>query len=148
MKYLARDKTTNTISLVFEAPVQTSDPLELVEVSNEDWRDDMLRSIFIDAKNYKPYPSLTEAWWESDGTNWVDTRNDPFIWENIRKNRNKELLDSDWTQLSDSPLTSIEKELWITYRTTLRDIPNNNSVPRVAEQVLDNTIQNDKPWSS
>ena len=148
MKYLARDKTTNTITMVFEMPVQMSDPLEPIEVANEDWHDDMLVSIFVDVNNYTPYPSLTEGWWESDGTNWVDARDDSFIWNNIRVNRNKELLDSDWTQLSDSPLTSTEQESWIVYRTTLRDIPNNNSDPRVADQVLNNTIQNDKPGSS
>lgn len=149
MKYLARNKTTNTITLVFEMPVQTSDPLELIEVSDEDWRDDMLMSIFVDVNNYKPFPNITEGWWESDGTNWFDARENTDIWENVRTNRNKELLNSDWTQLNDSPLTSVEKELWITYRATLRDIPNNNSLdPRIAEQVLNNTTQNDKPGSS
>ena len=147
MKYLAKDTTTNTIGLVFELPVQMTEPLEQIEVADEDWREDMLMSIFIDINNYKPLPRTFEGRWESDGTNWFDARDDSDIWFDIRKNRNNELFDSDWTQLNDSPLTSVKKELWITYRAILRDIPNNNSDPKVAEQILNNTKQN-KPGNS
>jgi len=43
-------------------------------------------------------------------------------WESIRGFRNRLLSESDWTQLSDSPL---EKNLWENYRTELRNIPQN-----------------------
>ena len=37
--------------------------------------------------------------------------------------RNFLLMDSDWTQLGDAPLTAEQKTLWQTYRQKLRDIP-------------------------
>lgn len=43
-------------------------------------------------------------------------------WGNIRSRRNIELVESDWTQVMDSPLTEIEKGLWRLYRQSLRDI--------------------------
>ena len=43
--------------------------------------------------------------------------------EEIRNIRNNLLLQCDWTQLQDSPLTTSEKELWVIYRQSLRDFP-------------------------
>ena len=43
-------------------------------------------------------------------------------WANIRSRRNTELNESDWTQISDSPLTAEKKEEWQIYRQSLRDI--------------------------
>jgi len=44
-------------------------------------------------------------------------------WEIIRLGRNDLLTKSDWTQLTDSPLTAEKKEEWATYRQKLRDMP-------------------------
>ena len=146
MKYLARNTDINVITLVFEMPVQTTPPLELVEVPNDQYQLNMLNSIFIDVDNYKPYPSVTEGWWESNGTDWVDSRADAEVWDYVRTKRNKELAESDWTQLEDTPLTSLKKGLWTTYRAELRDIPNNNiDNPRAAEKSLEDVIQGDRP---
>jgi hypothetical protein len=46
----------------------------------------------------------------------------PQQWNEIRKERNKLLAESDWTQLSDVPLTTEESTQWSTYRQLLRDI--------------------------
>ena len=43
-------------------------------------------------------------------------------WTNIRARRNIELNESDWTQISDSPLTAEKKEEFRVYRQALRDI--------------------------
>jgi hypothetical protein len=40
-------------------------------------------------------------------------------WQVVRTQRNQMLKDSDWTQLSDSP---VDKTAWATYRQALRDI--------------------------
>lgn len=45
-------------------------------------------------------------------------------WLGIRQIRNTLLLECDWTQLSDSPLSDNMKELWKQYRKELRDITN------------------------
>ena len=42
--------------------------------------------------------------------------------ENLRAKRNKDLQDSDWTQLPDNTLTSEQKNAWMLFRTELRNI--------------------------
>jgi hypothetical protein len=42
----------------------------------------------------------------------------------LREDRNKKLIDSDWTQFADAPLSDIKKVEWTTYRQNLRDITN------------------------
>lgn len=44
-------------------------------------------------------------------------------WTKITIVRNFLLMDSDWSQLGDSPLTDDEKAQWVAYRKKLRDIP-------------------------
>jgi hypothetical protein len=41
-------------------------------------------------------------------------------WEQIKLWRNRELSQTDWTQLEDSP---VDKSAWATYRQALRDLP-------------------------
>jgi len=41
----------------------------------------------------------------------------------IRLWRNAELNMSDWTVLTDSPLSDADKTAWTTYRQELRDLP-------------------------
>ena len=43
-------------------------------------------------------------------------------WSAIRQQRNAKLVNSDWTQIDDTPLTNTDKQLWATYRQALRDI--------------------------
>jgi len=41
----------------------------------------------------------------------------------VRRQRNKKLQQSDYTQLSDSPLSESKKAEWVLYRQLLRDLP-------------------------
>lgn len=43
-------------------------------------------------------------------------------WTYVRFDRNILLKECDWTQMTDSPLTSEKKTEWATYRQQLRDI--------------------------
>lgn len=45
---------------------------------------------------------------------------------NVRNSRDTMLSDSDWTQLSDSP---VDKALWATYRQALRDVSKQAGFP-------------------
>jgi hypothetical protein len=49
--------------------------------------------------------------------------------EELRTYRDDELIKSDWTQNPDSPLNSTTKTAWATYRTKLRDLPNDAKAP-------------------
>ena len=44
-------------------------------------------------------------------------------WTKVSLIRNFLLMDSDWTQLGDAPISTEEKAKWVTYRQKLRDIP-------------------------
>jgi len=48
-----------------------------------------------------------------------------------RFERNKLLADTDWTQVSDSPLSSDKKTEWANYRKALRDLPTVSGWPNV-----------------
>ena len=54
---------------------------------------------------------------EDEKTAWQNS------WNRVRQTRNHLLLDTDWTVMSDSPLSSDKKQEYITYRNNLRDIP-------------------------
>lgn len=47
----------------------------------------------------------------------------PETWESIRSKRDDLLTSTDWTQLSDSPLSDSVKNQYKTYRQLLRDLP-------------------------
>ena len=65
---------------------------------------------------------LTKKW---NGSSVVDYT-PPYV-ENenanaVRAERNRLLLESDWTQSADSPLSDSKKTEWATYRQALRDM--------------------------
>ena len=69
--------------------------------------------------------------WSNRTFDWADTRS-PEQLEQIAANsainrRNILLLNSDWTQLPDVPLTN--RDEWVTYRQTLRDITDQPGFP-------------------
>ena len=52
--------------------------------------------------------------------------------KDLRAKRNKDLQDSDWTQLPDNTLTSEQRNAWMQFRTELRNITNGlNTVEQV-----------------
>ena len=46
----------------------------------------------------------------------------PVLEAECRKERDRLLIQSDWTQMADSPLTAEAKQAWAAYRQALRDI--------------------------
>ncbi len=59
--------------------------------------------------------------WESEA--WV-INTEALYWQ-IRMDRSIKLVNSDWTQAVDSPLSDEKKAEWRTYRQSLRDIMTN-----------------------
>jgi len=45
------------------------------------------------------------------------------VMQRLREKRDARLKMSDWTQMSDSPLSESKKQEWATYRQQLRDLP-------------------------
>ncbi len=52
----------------------------------------------------------------------IDGRKDAILYD-LREERDSLLSESDWTQYTDSPLTTEKKTAWAAYRTLLRDFP-------------------------
>lgn len=59
----------------------------------------------------------------------LDQRKIDNAWLDLRQYRNISLLESDWTQTLDAPLTDSKKAEWSTYRQQLRDLPSNTTDP-------------------
>lgn len=49
--------------------------------------------------------------------------------EKLKEGRDILLQRSDWTQMSDSPLSPAKKQEWAVYRQALRDLPANTPDP-------------------
>ena len=47
----------------------------------------------------------------------------------LRADRDERLRMSDWTQMSDSPLTADQRAAWVKYRQALRDLPGATANP-------------------
>ena len=63
--------------------------------------------------------------------------------KSFREIRNTLLLDSDWTQFTDSPLTDAKKTEWKTYRQALRDMPTTKTT--TYKELAENTTHSDYP---
>ena len=62
----------------------------------------------------------------NDYYDWIDyswSFSSSRFWDHIRGLRDMDMARSDWTQASDSPLSTSLKESWVTYRQALRDVP-------------------------
>ena len=57
------------------------------------------------------------------------------IWIEARLKRNALLLESDWTQIQDAPLSDAIKLKWKNYRQLLRDLPNSNKNALTIENI-------------
>lgn len=65
----------------------------------------------------------------------IDAAIIPIIADYIRSKRANLLRNSDWTQMTDSPLSEEQKAAWAVYRQALRDMPDTVSVNTVEEIV-------------
>ena len=59
----------------------------------------------------------------------INNLNTEIAFADLRSQRDKLLIKSDWTQSPDSPLSDSKKVEWASYRQQLRDLPSNTSDP-------------------
>ena len=79
----------------------------------------------IDGKSYDPKQYVSSHFVGDDSAK--DARILADEWTDIRRERDKLLTESDWTQANDTPLTDANVAKWKTYRTSLRDLPSDQS---------------------
>jgi hypothetical protein len=65
-----------------------------------------------------------------------DAEKNAAVMEELRRIRNKALAWCDWTQFADSPLNDSLKAQWVTYRSSLRDVPATNANVTSMEDVV------------
>jgi hypothetical protein len=84
-------------------------PQPNIELTEKEWQEGL-------SKNYKVI----------NGKHTYSTfiQNQDEVLENVRSTRNALLIESDWTQLEDSPLSEEKKTEWKNYRQELRDLTN------------------------
>ena len=107
------------VSTVIEVP-----PPNITELQRVDYDGvQLINNNWSDVWSIHPkYDDLTEqATWEVE---CVEGQ-----WSTIRGERDRLLLQSDWTQLVDCPLSTEQKALWVTYRQNLRDVPQTQTDP-------------------
>lgn len=75
----------------------------------------------------------TLNWRTFEITQEVIDRDNEFFAFNYRRKRNSELLECDWTQVPDAPLTDSQVAAWATYRQALRDITSHANWPRLTD---------------
>jgi hypothetical protein len=78
-----------------------------IELTEEEWQQAL-------SKNYKVI--------EGKHTYSPFIQNKEELLANLRTTRNSLLMDSDWTQVQDSPLSEEKKIAWKNYRQELRDL--------------------------
>ena len=106
---------------------QSSSP-ETGKVYNIKWSNSKVNCeevLDIDGKSQSP-KVYVQSHFKGD-----DTAKDKRIldaeWSQIRTERDRLLTESDWTQANDTPLTDANVAKWKTYRTSLRDLPSDQS---------------------
>lgn len=69
---------------------------------------------------------IDEAWYQSWSEKAMTEEEIAIVaanqWASVRSQRNRLLLESDWTQLADSPLDNELKQKWTEYRQQLRNV--------------------------
>lgn len=70
----------------------------------------------------------------------TDAEKNEIALTKLRIQRNHLLKQCDWTQMPDSPLSTVDKEAWATYRQSLRDLPStvDNTVTNISDVTFPN----------
>ena len=79
----------------------------------------------VEGKSYDPKQYVSSHFVGDDSAK--DARILADEWTDIRRERDKLLTESDWTQANDTPLSDADVAKWKTYRTSLRDLPSDQS---------------------
>jgi hypothetical protein len=88
-------------------------------------------SLPIQIKKAQRQPFYFE--WSNDLFDWIDVRSDQekynFASSSAKVTRKELLVQSDWTQIANNPLTLEQQQQWATYRQALRDITAQSGYP-------------------
>lgn len=79
----------------------------------------------------QPIENAPDDWYmyHLESKQWIQKKPVEFVELDLKNKRNKLLYESDWTQLSNGPLTTEVQQQWATYRQALRDITAQSGYP-------------------
>ena len=95
--------------------------------STDVWKEENIPSESVELTREQWQQGLSGEYKVVDGVHTYNT--EPIsipveeLYESLRRQRDKLLLECDWTQLSDAPLSEEKKQEWANYRQQLRDLP-------------------------
>lgn len=80
---------------------------------------------------FEPIGTAPSEWhkYHFKSKQWIENKPTEAIDLEIKTQRKQLLLDSDWTQIPNGPLTTEQQADWATYRQELRDIPSQSGYP-------------------
>jgi len=125
---LIKNLKTNLIDFAFDDDAtQFSKGEDCIIVDGKKWSklDPSIYEDFVIPGESVPSYFFPKLYQYNDG--WIDSPLKKNLMEEIRKERNKLLAESDWTQLPDAVLSN--KADWDLYRKSLRDLPSNTINP-------------------
>jgi len=82
--------------------------------------DNDLRTLTWEESNGQPKPDK-----DTLDAAWPSVR-DALAWDEVRRERDRLLAASDWTQVADAP---VDTAVWAAYRQALRDVPQDYASP-------------------
>lgn len=92
---------------------------------------DIVHQYTVEQKQNKANRPYYPCAWSNETFEWIDSRTEQQKYDEAdfsnRLKRNNLLVESDWTQLPDVPLTN--KDQWAIYRQQLRDITTQSGYP-------------------
>ena len=104
--------------------IQRSNPLGQLKVYNIKWSDSKVSAVTGQDEAGEDITIQTHF---SGNDTTKDARLLADEWTRIRAERDRLLTSTDWTQANDTSLASAKVTEWGTYRTSLRDLPSDQS---------------------
>jgi len=108
--------------------VENGEPVNTIVLPDGQDGDAMLSDSCVEITGLDPKPGVGTGWTYVDGT-FVPPPPPSQSWDDIRAERDSLLSASDWTMVSDTPLSDAEVDAWADYRQALRDIPQDFDSP-------------------
>ena len=86
-------------------------------------------ALAADSHNIKNYNEMIEIWGDEPTVVPEQVKEISLTDEQARAKRRKLLLETDWTQTLDAPISTASKEAFRVYRQALRDVPQQADYP-------------------
>ena len=114
------------------AVIEGENIVNIIVLSDGERGDALLSDDVIEITDLDPQPTLArdEFVWRYVIGSFVEP-DDPTTWHDVRRERDRLLRATDWTQaVADAALTDEVRAEWAAYRQALRDLPETYATPQ------------------